>query len=411
LSPYVSAPAMSNSQTQSSNSTSRNAEVEVLLLCARAELDTPRRERLLELLRNGLDYDRLLPMAGSHGLAPLLWWHLSTVAPEAVPPHILGSLKAFFLENTKKMLQWTVTLFDVLDRLEKDDILAIPYKGPALASRIYGNIALRQRGDIDILVDRRDVEGARHTLEMAGFHNAQSISTASGEFMLRKRYSEIFVRETGPAVELHWGFTRKGFAFPLELEDLRPRLKEGTLGGRSLPVFGTEDLLLILCAHGAKHCWDRLEWITGVAEVVRQETVDWQEAVSRAMGLKAEKILFLGLILAHDLLDAPVPASVIGEARSSRDVVRLAALVQDNLLAAKNGTGSTKPQNSLPKDLFKLRLQRSSADRLRYVYHRLTTPRRYDTRLMVPLGRRSIPLPALVRPFRIVGKLIGYLFR
>ncbi|MCY2952974.1 MAG: hypothetical protein NTU53_13510 [Planctomycetota bacterium] len=30
-----------------------------------------------------------------------------------------------------------------------------------------------------------------------------------------------------------------------------------------------EDLLLILCAYGTKHCWDRLDLICGVSELIR----------------------------------------------------------------------------------------------------------------------------------------------
>lgn len=402
----------SREQAGSSGPTSWKPEVEILLLCARKELTPVRSERLLELLRNGLDYNRLLWLAGYHGLVPLLYWHLNTHASETAPPLFLERLKGYFLENTKNMLEWTVILFEILEDLDKDGVFAVPYKGPALASQLYGNIALRQRGDIDIIVERRDVKSARRILEEAGFRNSQLVSPAGHEFMERKRYSEIFSRDKGPPVELHWKFTRSGFAFPLELKDLRPRLGDHTLVGRMIPVFGTEDLLLILCAHGAKHCWERLEMICAVAEVARQGEVDWPETVARALQLKVEKTLFLGLTLAHDLLDAPIPAPVIEAARSSRDVTRLAALVRKSFLVANHGLEATKPPSRLPRDLFKLRLQRTQRDQLRYVYHRLTTPRRSDTRMMVPFGRRSMPLPALVRPFRVFAKLIRrHLFR
>jgi hypothetical protein len=39
---------------------------------------------------------------------------------------------------------------------------AIFYKGPALAAMAYGNVALREFSDLDILMKKEDVPGNRH---------------------------------------------------------------------------------------------------------------------------------------------------------------------------------------------------------------------------------------------------------
>jgi hypothetical protein len=177
------------------------------------------------------------------------------------------------------------------------------------------------------------------------------------------------------------------------------------MGGSKVLVFPLEDLLLILCVHGATHRWDRLEWLCGVAELIRGTELEWERVLERAARHKVEKTLFLGLILAHDLLDAPVPESVLAQARKDRDVASLSKFVKDTL--ARGEIGQPTSENTLQRDLFRLRLQSTFSDRMRYFFYRFTTPgKREDAVHMVPLGRWSVPLPTLVRPFHVVGKVI-----
>lgn len=379
-------------------------EVEILLACARTRLDENQVQRIRMLLRDGPNWERLFRLASFHRLMPLLYWHLNAAASDLVSDEMLNVLRTWFIREATQALRQTADLLEVLRLLGDGDVFAVPYKGPALAALIYNNLALRRSCDLDILVGRRDVPRARQLLEGAGFRPPYPASRAGREFLLRNRCSEIFVRESGCVVELHWAFTDGHLAFPLELEQLRPRLQMRSLGGSQVPTFAAEDLLLVLCVHGAKHCWDRLEWLCGVSELTRNEKIAWPEAIGRATELRVEKMLFLGLLLAHDLLEAPVPAQLLETARSRREVIQLARNVQQRLATAED-------PETVEQDLFRIRLQPTSRDRLRYLFHRLTTPGREDTRLMLPLGRRSVPLPALVRPFRVAGKLIGGLIK
>ena len=42
---------------------------------------------------------------------------------------------------------------------------------------------------------------------------------------------------------------------------------------------GSEDHLLVLCAHAAKHLWVRLEWVAAVGWLVhRDRSIDWDVA-------------------------------------------------------------------------------------------------------------------------------------
>jgi len=80
---------------------------------------------------------------------------------------------------------------------------------------------------------------------------------------------------------------------------------------------GGEDLALFLCAHGAKHLWERLEWLCDLAALLaRRPGLDWDAMLARARRRGAERIVLLALHLAHELLGARfLTVSARGRAR------------------------------------------------------------------------------------------------
>lgn len=66
----------------------------------------------------------------------------------------------------------------------------------------------------------------------------------------------------------------------------------------------------MLSVHGAKHFWERLNWLLDVAELTAGQPVDWHLTIRIAAKLKSTRLLLLGLYLAHELMDAPLPQIV-----------------------------------------------------------------------------------------------------
>ena len=91
-----------------------------------------------------------------------------------------------------------------------------------------------------------------------------------------------------------------------------------------------EDLLLALCIHGSKHLWERLAWICDIAGLIEsQQDLNWRQLIARARATGSERMLFMGLRLAVDLIGAQLPTEVETEIKAdpvvtslSGDVVR-----------------------------------------------------------------------------------------
>jgi hypothetical protein len=302
------------------------------------------------------------------------------------------------------MLRLSGELLSLTRSLAAEAIVAVPYKGPTLGEHLYGNLALRQSGDLDLLVRRKDVSRARAILLERGYRPRHTLAAGGEEFMIRSRYSEELDRPDGMTVELHWAFTNGDVALDLGLEELIPNLRALPLGGGSVAMFGDEDLLLILCVHGSKHRWDRLEWLCGVGELLRRsaQELEWDRVLKRASALGVRRMLLLGVLLAKELLDAPTPERIVLRARSDRAVRTLAAEVPRHFLA---DTIDGDDAGNLATDLFRLQLRERPRDRLRFVWYRLTTPSRPESWSAVPIGKHWLPVHGFLRPFRVLAKL------
>ena len=261
-------------------------EFQLLLAGARTVLNSIQAERIENLLHRELDWPYLIETAFQHGLAPLLYRNLNGSFRQAVPKRVLGQLQSHFHANTLHNLALTRTLFDLLDKFQARGIPVIPFKGPVLAAAVYGDLSLRQFTDLDVLVHQRDVPRACALLIEEGYN---LLNTNSRPNACRSRSTEeyhyTFTHADGPCpVELHWAFTPKHFSWPCDIAGLWERLEPVSLAGKSARTLAPEDLLPILCVHGAKHCWERLEWICGVAELIRvAQARDWKRVSSKRL--------------------------------------------------------------------------------------------------------------------------------
>lgn len=372
----------------------------LLVCCARVHLEPADAARLRDLARAVRDWDEVVRLARPHGLLPLLYRHLAGTCPEAVPEGVLQRLREHFEANAQRNLYLTVRLLGALDLLRSHGIEALTFKGPAQAAAYYGSVALREYVDLDLLIRPRDVQAARDLLTAHGYRSPLRLPPAREDAYLWSR-SEYYLENPrdGTALELHWAILPRYFALPFDVEAAWARRETVALGDATVATLGTEDLLLVLCLHGYSHMWERLEWICGVAELVRaRPELDWDRVFARARELGGELILLLGLSLAGSLLAAPVPATVLRRAREDARVSRLEAVALARLASAVEG-----PADVVETVRFQLEGRERLADRLRFLLRLTTTPTVEDWALL-PLPEALGPAYGLIRPLALLQR-------
>jgi hypothetical protein len=206
-----------------------------------------------------------------------------------------------------------------------------------------------------------------------------------------------FSREaTRTQVELHTERTLRYFPVPLNFEKMSRRLIAVELCGRTLRTFSIEDTLVMLCVHGAKHFWERLLWILDVAQLIIVQEVDWALLARIAAKLESTRVLLLGLYLAHDLFDAPLPGQLLEEIGRDPTVQDLAEKVYERYADISDpGAGV------LPRAVFRIRLRDGIGQGLRHTWHLAMSPTESD-RQKVRLPRWLTLLYMLVRPWRLL---------
>jgi len=385
----------------------RRPEIELLLCCARTVRSPETAAHIRALLQEGIDWEYLLRTARRHGVAPLLYWHLDATCSDAVPKNAFDHLRDHFRANGLRNLFLTGELVRLLNAFEAREISAIPYKGPALAASVYGNLALREFNDLDILVRRHDVPKAKEVLASMGYQARYRLTRTQETGFLRSQREHPFRREDGKCVvELHWEIAEKYF-FPIDTERLWERLSRISLAGNSVLNLSPEDMLLILCTHGAKHAWERLEWICDVAELIRahRENIGWEQLLAQARGLSNERTLLLGLFLASDLLGAVLPKKVSQRVRADPTVKGLAERTYEQLFRETDRpAGLLEGHEGAPVfHSLHLEVRERLRDKLRYWSRRAAALRGEDWEL-VTLPKFLFPFYYVLRAIRMSGK-------
>ena len=346
-------------------------EAQVLLCCAQSCHNPASTHQLSSLLRQGLDWTSLIQLAERHRVLPLVYRALQAVNSDTVPQPIRAELYHDFHANAQRNLFLAGTLLKLLRLLENHQIPAISYKGPVLAMLAYGNLTLRQFGDLDILVHKKDVARAQDLLLSQGYRWWEQRPLTF--FPRQRKVYELFNEEGQVLVELHWAVTSSTFYFPLDPVALWQSLETVVLLDKPVHTLSREHLLLILCAHGAKHHWDRLAWICDIAMLLHVcADINWQHLLEHAERLGSRRMLLLGIFLAYTLLGTSLPDNLQQRLRSDPAIPGLAAEVQARLF-----TNASQPLSAIDRPLFYLRLRDRLRHRLRcsgyLMYHMMTS--------------------------------------
>ena len=136
--------------------------------------------------------------------------------------------------------------------------------------------------------------------------------------------------------------------------------------------------------------------------------MDWRRIQNLATELRCERILLLGLFLAHDLLGAPVPDHILDRVKADPKVQKLALALYKNLFL-KDGES---PKNEInPKfSFFHLQVRERFSEKIRYALHLATNPTREEWRLL-SLPAFLSALHYVYRPLRLATGFGGVLLR
>ena len=423
-------------------------EAELVLLASRITLEGERAARFDHLLGRGqpfpgerrriakhnrvapLSWTLILFLCAKHRVTGLLGRHLSARGWRFVPPEVVAGMTRYFGAMALHSSALGGELARVSSHLEKAGVPVVSFKGPTLATALYGNGAVRPSADIDLLVPRSHVQRAHALLRELGYSHEVDLSPAQEKEHLRvdsvfnlRRPSPPEIADLFPyglAVELHWAITSPCLPFDFTFESvekgLYPLQARGQLNG--VAALSPHDLFLILAVHGAKHLWERLLWLSDITQLLeRNPDMDWDKVLSSAHEREIERMVALCLALVHDVMGTPLPVQVTDWLSTQPQALRLASRLRRGLLwHEKEDALRARGYNSLllpvddddaPANIAANHLLAQTIDRplkrLGFYWHIATTPSaRERAQVDLPAGFES--LWTVLQPIHAIQK-------
>jgi Uncharacterised nucleotidyltransferase len=378
-------------------------QVFTLLRCLRREGDR------VDWPSGEADWQPFAKVCECHQVTPFVFFHLNKTA-NAVPAGLLEYLRTRYFEISARNYRLAKEAVELTLFLQERDIPAVAFKGPVAAMAAYGDLALRQYQDIDLVVRRVDLLKAVALLVDRGFRIApESCAPDNPRRVSRTHEVTLAAPDKSYFVDLHWRLASElEGAFCPDVELMRDRLETVHLPQGKVFTFCREDLFVALCCHGAKHRWGRLKWLLDIAEILRSPVdLNWNriETITSERPL-ARASTSLAIFLAHDLLNAPMPAVLPNALEATARTRSVAEGIRAEIFTYGRTPGIDHNHTTLPE------LEGSIPAWIQYLWARY--PKwffehaivRIDAkdRALISLPRHLDFLYYIIRPIRLVGK-------
>jgi len=375
-------------------------ELTFLITCCKVVLSEDDKNYIVTTIEDELlNKKSLIELSYRHAVLPLLYTTLKNILPK---DKLVATLKPYYTSIVQKNMSMSVALIEVLNLFKKFDIDALCFKGPVLAQLAYGDITLRQYGDLDILIKKEDKQ---KMLDLMVRNNYVP------EIVLKKQIKHTFLNavnvlgfstpSSNTFVEVHWELLSKNYAIHWDESLLWDKTTSIQINHQSIQTLYFEQSLLYLCTHGSKHLFERLSWVCDIDRTIREEKhINWESLLNNAEKLGIRRILLISLSLAQKLLNLPLPKKIEKKILEDTKVVSLVTHI-----IALHFLHHKKEEKSYSTFKLLYLMRENPRDKFRFIWYALFTAK-FDDFKFIQLPNYLNFLYPLVRPIRLIIKYL-----
>ena len=280
-------------------------------------------------LRDEIDWLRFARLL-THNRMAVLAMQVFARANTSIP----GDVQKLILDQAEKYERSAFKLGNALTAYLKSAeprrIKTIVLKGLWLCEKIYQVPSMRPGGDIDILVQRNDVDACLKLLAEQGIDEFWPNLLKDEYFTRHHLHQQRSTEDLNIWFEIHWALDHPYTLLTVDYESIFARAKPAHLLGAPVQEMALPDLLLSLAIHIVKHAvylpslLDRedlariiladgmLMYYLDVTEMLKQhQDIDWDLTIQLARDCGAVDILGSVLQVCKRHFDAPMPDNIL----------------------------------------------------------------------------------------------------
>lgn len=227
-----------------------------------------------------IDWEEFLNLVVKHRLTSHVLKHARFLA-EHIPIPTYEKLMEIRLDRSKISLNFAIHAIRIYQKFEEHNIKHCFLKGPLLSMELYNDVGFRNFRDIDVLVEKEDVEKAKQIIEELGFDCIYPKLQLSAKQQKANYSISHHYHFKHPAqitqVELHWNITNPKSFYGVETKDIIQNCRKIKISNYSLPYISKIDNLVYQAAHGSIHQWYRLFWLKDFSVILSNTSAQYLE--------------------------------------------------------------------------------------------------------------------------------------
>ncbi|MBA9025646.1 hypothetical protein HNP81_000929 [Peribacillus huizhouensis] len=257
-----------------------------------------------------IDWSIFLYLVKHHRVYPVIYSKIKKINEKSIPSFVVQTLYQEYKKNTFQMLRLSGEMERVSQIFKENQISLLFLKGPVIADHLYGDISLRTSKDLDVLIQKKDLETVEKLLVNFGYKKVVD-SMALDCWKWRHHHVTYYHSKKMIEIEVHWRLHPPPMKEP-EFNELWNRKRVSKLTTYPVNFLGEEDLFLYLVAHGTRHGWFRLRWLTDIDRIVKginnmeNNNTLMEEYGTIHLGKHAHLFVGQALILISNLINTPI---------------------------------------------------------------------------------------------------------
>lgn len=343
-------------------------------------------------------WDTIIEDAIAQRVGPILFDCLNRSAPRLwIPGHSRQQLHQYIVQHTTWNLVLTHELQRILKTCQARRIQCIPIRGPVLAAQLYGDDAIRQMDDLDLLVHYEDLSTVNEVFNQLGYvpyeHRSGFLETYS--------YSlEFYHPRQGVIVEPHWTLAYPPVTTGAAMGPVWARTQRRRILDMETATLCHADLLVHLCLHLLhKGTHTPLLWYYELDRLIRLvgDALSWEVVIAQAREMDQAGLIAEVLATAVHRFRSPVSEAIL-----------------EDLLEPSAGTAARSPRPMSEQMLTHSLLHRREEFAVLCSLRGLRPKAHYAAALLFPSpsymaqryglsGFRKLPLAYFLRAYHLFG--------